>query len=431
MVEKDRFQNIGWLIEATEGEDPITQIAELGLTVTIDVNAGTITVTAGGTGDLTTSFYVGGSVNVIGTDDNDEAYEITAVAATILTVTGLVGTNVVGDSGVSLYTTEKYYHFANYTKTWGDFPSLKSTIIPRYRGDSRNPYRLDVTKIESVSQMSVMPTNGLMLYLLYGGAIQHPTGGAGHHQLKMWDELAAPLSNQPSFATRFHTASSTNALRKTVVGNKMLTHSFNVNLATKDAMAGLIAFDGRRMIPVSTNTEFNARPVYADGNSEEDQTWYRRDNNFVFKWDSDLDWAAPTGDNFSAQILTFGAQLDNFNRFMFGSTNKYPSWIIENNRSTTILLTILRGEGTEIFDDYMNQASAIGVADTFKNAHIKIYNTASNFQRFDFTQIAIASIGMNHVSVGNEEQDVYTIAGIARLVDPVVKDGVPSALYGY
>jgi hypothetical protein len=93
-------------IEASD--DQITALAETGLTVTIDVAAGTITRTAGGSGDFTTKLSVGEFVNVVGTDDNDGVYEVTAVTATILTVTGLVGTNVVDDTGVSIFNVLSY-----------------------------------------------------------------------------------------------------------------------------------------------------------------------------------------------------------------------------------------------------------------------------------------------------------------------------------
>lgn len=91
---------------------------ETGLTVTTVQADGTFTVTAGGTGDLTTNFRVGNQVVVAGTANSNGTFTIVAVTGTVITVAENIGTGEVGATSVSFsQPSTKNAYFSDYEIT--------------------------------------------------------------------------------------------------------------------------------------------------------------------------------------------------------------------------------------------------------------------------------------------------------------------------
>jgi hypothetical protein len=306
-------------------------------------------------------------------------------------------------------------HFGFYETTWGKFPQYLQDVQAYYRGQSYDPYRKSVSKTSVIGQVSYVPVDSVMWYLGLGNA----TGDNVDHVV-----TGINSGDVPSWSMRYESSNGTDFHRKDVVNARVKRLSSSINFLQPDNfLVNNLTYIGANQIDEASLTD-NQRisPVYADtGLVTTSAQPYRVDNNFVLNWDQG-------GDNVDLKNLglDFNYILDTMNRVRHIKGQKYGKWVTTGNRVHGIGFRFLRKGVTDVFDDYVGQVAA----DTFKDFRLKIYNSATNYLQFDFTNVSINKCELNHAMIENNEEAYYEMEMLPETVTVTTRDGVDKSFYG-
>ena len=308
-----------------------------------------------------------------------------------------------------------YYEIGLYNTSWGKFPRMRQEIMQKYKGGSYDPYYLSVSKSEVFGQLTNIPSNGWLNYFMMARAGVGVSSAGGIHTVTgINNGKVAP------FTTRWESHNSVNGLRMSALGSRALSYSISLDLVQPDMyLSSIFNFQARRLANSPVQTTYP--PVYADAGSFDSQRPYMVDSNFEVLWDVGGDNV-----NITDYLKGFTYTLDTFNRFGHIKGQKYPKWVLQGNRTHSVSFTMDRTDETSVFDDFLAQPTA----NVFKDMSFKIYNTSANYQKHNFTDVAIVECDMNHAYQNGGENPVYEIVAVVRNNVMNIKDGVPAALYG-
>ena len=314
-------------------------------------------------------------------------------------------------------------HFGEYTTSFGKFPQLIQEVAPSYKGGSYDAYIQRVIKTSIFSEIAYVPTNSLMWLYAYGQAV---SGGSGIHSLS-----GINTGNTPSLAIRWETGNDptyANNIRADALAMKLKRLSMAINFSTpNNVITESATFVGRRATyntdPNDTFTDNNHRaPIYADGNPVDSQERYLYDNNFSCKWDD-----GNTDVELKTYLRDFTYIMDVNQQPRWIDGQKYPQWISTKNRAHGIAFQMIRSDESAIFDSFIGQRNV----DIREDLSFLMYNGASNYRDYTFSEMTIQSCELNHAFSGRGEEPYYDIKMTAKSSVLDTKDGLTTVLYGY
>lgn len=309
--------------------------------------------------------------------------------------------------------TDTYYKFGRALRTIGQFPAQKYNPHVTNRGGTRDPYDIRVT-YQGGGNLAYAPVNGLGLYRNLGSSVTT----AGVHRLVGINDGSLPTNT-----LRYQTESVATARRRSLVGAKSKTYLFRIDQQPKTYASAGEVFLGERVVTPTTTTDIT--PTFQDS----EDTPYLPDGNFKFLWGVTLDGNneySSGGTDYSNDWISGNIIFDSFNRFQRVASQNYPKWVLEMDRSTILQFSILRGDDHQIADDYDAQ-----ISNAFNDAHIKIYNSGTNYFQIDLKDVVMISCDENFTNENVADEDaVWDVSAVVKSVVGNIKDGVAVSHYG-
>lgn len=313
----------------------------------------------------------------------------------------------------------KYWHWGLDTYEFGNkHIQAEHTWQPIYRANSRTPAELSlINKAVNDQTIAFYPVNLLPFYLLYGDC---STAGSVH--------TITPITSGslPTFTSRSEDYGGTASQYWTAVGCKAKAYSVMFDLTQGyNQMSGSLVYDGIKILngaACSLNATHNGRKYpTADGlmSGTESKLPFKYDSNMAFSWD-----AAGTPVDYSASLLNFTATIASAKRILTIDNQAETEYINDGNYSITFGFQLIRGDASDIHDDFLtgNQFDF-----TFK-----IYASATRYIQLAFDDVGVASCRENYAKLrqGSGEIPTYDVMGIAEDVAITGRDDVAASMFG-
>lgn len=296
------------------------------------------------------------------------------------------------------------YKFGRRSQSFGDLPNAKFNLKSTYRG-SRDPIIQIADKV-ATSSIAFNPVCGIPWYLLFGSS----STTTGVHTISGIDYGALPTITQ-----RYQTENNTENIRKSMVGSKVRNLNFTVqNIGERLRMPAVMGIGSQGIDIVDPTATGDITPTFPGSNSDP----YYIDNNFELTWDYGVDNVDYAGD-----IMEFKYICDTTNRFLPIVGNLTPLTVAEGSRVHILIMDILRGNDTSIFDDYLAQTRS----STGKDLRFKIHQSSTNYLQLDFSNVFIENIPLNDPT--KDEHTKYTITAFAENCTPKIKDGLDETVF--
>ena len=304
-------------------------------------------------------------------------------------------------------------HFGTYAKSWGNYSEHTHEIVQKWAGIGKDPVITRVAKSMTQGQIAYIPTDSLMWAHTLGTVV---SDGLGKQTITGTD------GTLPSYSIREESSNVTNVIREEVTGVRNKTHSFVFDMREPDNLyAENVNYLARQLLPqTSIAVDDRIEPIYADTNTLVNQNEYIRDSNFEIKWDT-------LGDNVPMEdyFLDMTYLVDNGIRHRWVQGLKYPKLVSTGKRTHALGFNLRRTDDFSIYDDFKAQIAD----DTFKNMSFTIYNSATKYKKFTWSNVSIKLLKRNHALLNRGETPKFDAQAFAESVTIETNDGVTDALY--
>ncbi|MEE9410822.1 MAG: hypothetical protein V3V41_07840 [Candidatus Heimdallarchaeota archaeon] len=314
--------------------------------------------------------------------------------------------------------------FGKHSNAFGNFPVPQQEINRFLSGASNDPYVLKNGKNTHLGQIVYDPTDGLGFHFLWSDVADAHSAGSS-------PVVITPQENvqQHTYSVRTQSENSGGSAtnRKVMRGCKTRMLNWTLDKTTAGIPMKITeTFEGRSFGAASLNSGLStSQPlVYNDGNTRAQQNEYYRAN-FECRWDIGGLGLGTQNDNVSDYVAAVSGMHLVSNKSIYFDDNKDPDKIITGDRLNMIMIDFYRRDKTAFLEDYLAQPTA----DLYLNHSIKIFNTATNYLKFNLSKMAL-NVTMPHVLLSSGQVPVYRVTGEVTSLTMDINDTLAASKYG-
>jgi len=295
----------------------------------------------------------------------------------------------------------------------GNFPRVKRAVQVNHNNNYQPSERITTTHIIQ-DVIAFEPVNSLALKYVFAQA--DGTGISEAAGVFTVDPSAIAVNGQrASWTWRTDLGNSTENLRDHYLGNMATRYQEGMNFiggSDQRLVAGLDYIGQKRVTPA---TDVSNPPIYPDIGTTNDNESFKKDGNTVLTYD---------GDTMLPQVVQYNMTISNEPQSHPVDGQRHVEQVTTGNQTYGLTLNVRRAGGfsKELHVDYRDQ---LNNDTTGKTLVFQIYNTASLYKKYTFTDCAITDLVENIIIDANfVEHPTYQVTFVPLTVVPEFKDGL-------
>jgi len=265
----------------------------------------------------------------------------------------------------------------------GDYPRVQRNVQINHNNNYQPSERI-TTKHIVQGNIAFEPVNSLALKYLFtqvdGTGISEAAG------VFTIDPSAIAVNGQRnSWAWRSDLGNSTENIRAHYLGNMVIRYQEGMNFiggSDQRLLAGIDYIGQKRATPA---TDVSNPPIYPDIGTTNDNEHFKKDGNTVLSWD---------GDTMLPQVVQFNHTISNEPQSHPVDGQRHVERVTTGNQTYGLTLNVRRAGGfsKQLDVDYADQL----INDTTgKTLVFQIYNTASLYKKYTYTDCGITDMVKN------------------------------------
>ena len=300
-----------------------------------------------------------------------------------------------------------YYHFGVFEQEH-EFPELIQEIEEYKKGDSFFSYQFFLTNYHVESAIIAVPSNCIMHYHLFGGAV---TVG------DVTTITPQDLGNTETVNIRSNSDNGEDYFRETSLGMKLVQIAGSVPLTRKDLpLIETYAFLGEDLIDSVVTTRVD--PTYPDGGTRDSQLKYKPNiGSFSITWD---------GEEIGDKVQNFTYLFNTLNAIVKLANQKKAERVSNDDIYIFYEFDMSRRDVQSLNTDFKAQKTTL----TEKTFVFKIYASATRYKQYSSTQCVIGFVKKNRAFLAEGQEPIYRVQIRARNIVITDDSALAGSFYG-